>query len=69
LQSERILFDAKALVRVPVAAEFEARMHKLVEWLRKQPESCIALVCHWGVLGWLTKGKSFKNAEIYHMYI
>lgn len=44
-------------------------MHKLVEWLRKQPESCIALVCHWGVLGWLTKGKSFKNAEIYHMYI
>ncbi len=46
------------------AAEFEARMHSLVGWLRAQPESCIALVCHWGVLGWLSKGKSFKNAEI-----
>jgi len=43
--------------------EFEARMLKLVEWLRARPEQTIALVCHWGVLNWLTGGRSFENAE------
>lgn len=38
-------------------------MLKLVEWLRARPEQTIALVCHWGVLNWLTGGRSFENAE------
>lgn len=38
-------------------------MVKLVGWLRERPEQSIALVCHWGVLNWLSGGRSFENAE------
>jgi len=42
---------------------FEQRMMELYKWLENRDESVICLVCHWGVLDWLT-GKDFKNCEV-----
>mmetsp|Transcript_6915 Transcript_6915/g.8521 ORF Transcript_6915/g.8521 Transcript_6915/m.8521 type:complete len:176 (-) Transcript_6915:181-708(-) len=41
---------------------FQDRMTRLYEWLERRDEQTIALVCHWGVLQWLT-GYEFKNCE------
>ena len=35
----------------------------LYDWLAQRPESTIALICHWGVLEWLT-GYDFDNCEM-----
>jgi broad specificity phosphatase PhoE len=42
---------------------FEERMKKLEIWLSQRPETCLALVTHWGVLRYLTGGDEFKNCE------
>mmetsp|Transcript_18380 Transcript_18380/g.25896 ORF Transcript_18380/g.25896 Transcript_18380/m.25896 type:complete len:347 (+) Transcript_18380:70-1110(+) len=42
---------------------FDSRMSSLYDWLAKREESCICLVCHWGVLEWLT-GDDFDNCEM-----
>jgi broad specificity phosphatase PhoE len=39
------------------------RMNALYEWIKDREEKVIMLVCHWGVLGYLT-GKDFKNCEV-----
>ena len=42
---------------------FARRMEALHDWLGARPERTIALVCHWGVLDWLT-GEDFANCEM-----
>ena len=42
---------------------FEARMMELYKWLESRNENVICLICHWGVLDWLT-GNDFKNCEV-----
>jgi len=42
---------------------FEDRMTSLREWLGKREEKTIVVVCHWGVLEWLT-GIDFDNCEV-----
>mmetsp|Transcript_24049 Transcript_24049/g.35633 ORF Transcript_24049/g.35633 Transcript_24049/m.35633 type:complete len:332 (+) Transcript_24049:79-1074(+) len=42
---------------------FEERMVELYKWLEARNESVICLVCHWGVLDWLT-GEDFRNCEV-----
>ena len=44
-------------------ADFNTRMAKLYDWLESCKESTIALVCHWGVIDWLT-GEDFENCEM-----
>ena len=43
--------------------QFNARMAALYDWLEGREESTIALVCHWGVIDWLT-GDDFENCEM-----
>eukprot|EP00775_Hariotina_reticulata_P007810 gene7810-8007_t len=43
---------------------FDARMEQLYEWLQRRPESCIAVVSHWGCLHALT-GYEFRNCELH----
>ena len=38
-------------------------MMELYKWLESRNENVICLICHWGVLDWLT-GKDFKNCEV-----
>lgn len=42
---------------------FNSRMVALYDWIDKRPERTIALVCHWGVLQWLS-GREFENCEM-----
>jgi len=42
---------------------FEQRMAALFEWLDKQEQSVICLVCHWGVLKWLVD-EEFNNCQV-----
>ena len=48
---------------------FERRMNHLQAWLQNRPEQCILLVCHWGVLRYLTSGKSVKNCDVVRMQL
>eukprot|EP00586_Coscinodiscus_wailesii_P007717 CAMPEP_0172521400 /NCGR_PEP_ID=MMETSP1066-20121228/292561_1 /TAXON_ID=671091 /ORGANISM="Coscinodiscus wailesii, Strain CCMP2513" /LENGTH=232 /DNA_ID=CAMNT_0013304307 /DNA_START=101 /DNA_END=799 /DNA_ORIENTATION=+ len=41
---------------------FRTRMNRLCEWLEGRKELNIALVCHWGVVEWLT-GEDFDNCQ------
>ena len=43
--------------------DFNKRMEKLYDWLSSRKEDTVALVCHWGVLDWLT-GRDFENCEM-----
>ena len=43
---------------------FDRRMSKLYYWLHTRPEKCIAVVCHAGVIEWLTSGEIFRNCEL-----
>jgi len=43
--------------------EFNERMTRLYDWLDSRNERSIALVCHWGVIDWLT-GEDFDNCEM-----
>jgi len=38
-------------------------MKQLYEWIEEREESTICIVCHWGVLEWLT-GERFENCEV-----
>lgn len=49
---------------VPHADVFAMRMAELASWLAARPESCIALVSHWGCLHQLTGGSDFDNCEL-----
>ena len=42
---------------------FHSRMQKLYDWLHSRQEQTIVLVCHWGVLEYLT-GHDFHNCEV-----
>ena len=42
---------------------FNNRMIQLYDWLHARNESTIALICHWGVIDWLT-GEDYDNCEI-----
>jgi broad specificity phosphatase PhoE len=42
---------------------FAARMDALGEWLRARPESCVAVVSHWGVI-YESTGVEFENVEM-----
>ena len=44
-------------------ADFNIRMTELYDWLEAREEATIALVCHWGVIDWLT-GEDFENCEM-----
>ena len=46
-----------------IESAFNERMMSLYDWLAQRPESTIALICHWGVLEWLT-GYDFDNCEM-----
>jgi broad specificity phosphatase PhoE len=41
---------------------FSARMRKLYQWLDDRPESSIAVVCHHGVIDWMTD-MDFNNCQ------
>jgi len=43
--------------------DFNKRMVALYDWLDNKTEKNIVLVCHWGVLQWLT-GKDYDNCEV-----
>ena len=43
---------------------FDLRMKKLLNWIENREEQCIAIICHWGVLQWLTDGDDFDNCEL-----
>lgn len=53
------------LVSTLSAVEFDTRVQNLIAWLNAQPEDCIALVSHWGVLRSVCQGKEFSNAELH----
>jgi broad specificity phosphatase PhoE len=42
---------------------FDNRMIELYHWLRSRDEKCIALVCHAGVIEWMTQ-EIFANCEL-----
>lgn len=46
-----------------IESAFNQRMASLYDWLAKREETTIALICHWGVLEWLT-GYDFDNCEM-----
>ena len=48
---------------------FDERMKRLQSWLLKRPEKCILVVCHWGVLRYLTSGQSVENCGVIKMQI
>jgi len=43
--------------------EFDERMNRLLHWLERRSEKCIAVVCHWGVIDWML-GQDFDNCEV-----
>ena len=42
---------------------FNQRMVKLFQWIQSREEHTIILVCHWGVIRWLT-GEDVKNCDV-----
>lgn len=43
---------------------FDRRMSQLYHWLGTQDAECIAVVCHAGVIEWMTSGDILANCEI-----
>ena len=43
---------------------FNKRMAALYDWLESREETVIALICHYGVIEYLTGGEEFGNCEI-----
>jgi broad specificity phosphatase PhoE len=43
---------------------FDRRMSELYHWLQSREEQCIAVVCHAGVIEWMTSGEIFANCEL-----
>lgn len=46
-----------------IESAFNQRMVSLYDWLDSRSETTIALICHWGVIEWLT-GYDFDNCEM-----
>ena len=46
------------------SAYFDRRMSNFYYWLESREEKCIAIVCHAGVIDWLTSGEQFANCEL-----
>jgi broad specificity phosphatase PhoE len=43
---------------------FDRRMSNFYYWLESREEKCIAIVCHAGVIEWMTSGEQFYNCEL-----
>jgi broad specificity phosphatase PhoE len=43
---------------------FDRRMSNFYYWLESREERCIAIVCHAGVIDWMTSGQQFSNCEL-----
>eukprot|EP00200_Dunaliella_tertiolecta_P005166 CAMPEP_0202343104 /NCGR_PEP_ID=MMETSP1126-20121109/3373_1 /ASSEMBLY_ACC=CAM_ASM_000457 /TAXON_ID=3047 /ORGANISM="Dunaliella tertiolecta, Strain CCMP1320" /LENGTH=254 /DNA_ID=CAMNT_0048934135 /DNA_START=155 /DNA_END=916 /DNA_ORIENTATION=- len=43
---------------------FQERVKEFKEWLLQRPETCIAIVAHWGLIYELTGGVDFANCEL-----
>lgn len=43
---------------------FDRRMSNFYYWLESREEKCIAIVCHAGVIDWMTSGHQFSNCEL-----
>ena len=43
---------------------FDRRMSNFYYWLESRDEKCIAIVCHAGVIDWMTSGEQFSNCEL-----
>lgn len=43
---------------------FDRRMTELYFWLESRKEKCIAIICHAGVIDWMTSGDVYSNCEL-----
>jgi broad specificity phosphatase PhoE len=43
---------------------FDRRMSQLYHWLQSREEQCIVVVCHAGVIEWMTSGEILANCEV-----
>ncbi|MGK3747759.1 MAG: broad specificity phosphatase PhoE [Bacillariaceae sp.] len=43
---------------------FDHRMTELYLWLESRKEQCIAIICHAGVIDWMTSGDVYSNCEL-----
>jgi broad specificity phosphatase PhoE len=43
---------------------FDRRMSNFYYWLESREDKCIAIVCHAGVIDWMTSGQQFSNCEL-----
>jgi len=43
---------------------FDRRMSNFYYWLQSRKETCIAVVCHAGVIDWMTSGEQYANCEL-----
>jgi broad specificity phosphatase PhoE len=43
---------------------FDLRMSQLYHWLQSREEQCIAVICHAGVIEWMTSGEIIANCEV-----
>mmetsp|Transcript_98 Transcript_98/g.262 ORF Transcript_98/g.262 Transcript_98/m.262 type:complete len:380 (-) Transcript_98:1247-2386(-) len=46
------------------AEYFDRRMSDFYYWLESREDKCIAIVCHAGVIDWMTSGEEFSNCEL-----
>ena len=44
--------------------QFDRRMSNFYYWLESREENCIAIVCHAGVIEWMTSGQQYANCEL-----
>lgn len=44
--------------------QFDRRMSNFYYWLESREEKCIAIVCHAGVIEWMTSGQQYANCEL-----
>jgi broad specificity phosphatase PhoE len=43
---------------------FHKRMIRLLKWIKSREEQTIVLVCHWGVIRWMTGREDTENCEV-----
>jgi len=43
---------------------FDRRMTELYFWLESRKEKCIVIICHAGVIDWMTSGDVYSNCEL-----
>lgn len=39
-------------------------MSNFYYWLESRKETCIAIICHAGVIDWMTSGEQYANCEL-----